>query len=141
MSDHEMSAVARLEAMRREVENWRKRRAKKGPKPSGLWAEAILLARELGVTRVADSLGMNHGALSRRLELTKVLNPSRESKPALSQFVDCTPAACATVTAVPATAHPMTVIELTSAAGERLTLRVSQQVDLGALVATFQARR
>jgi hypothetical protein len=138
MSDQETSAAARLETVRREVENWRKRRPKKGPRPTGLWAEAILLTRELGVTRVADSLGMNHGALSRRVELTKVLGPSRVSKPALSHFVDCTPAASATVASAP---QPLTVIELTSAAGERLTLRVSHQVDLTALVATFQARR
>lgn len=139
MSNQETSAAERLEAVRREVENWRKRRPKNGPRPTELWAEAIVLARELGVTRVADSLGMNHGALSRRLELSKVGNPSRLKKTALSQFVEFTPAA--TVTAGPAAPQALTVIELTSAAGERLTVRVSHQVDLGALVANFQARR
>ena len=138
MSDQETSAAARLETVRREVENWRKCRPKNGPKPTELWAEAILLARELGVSRVADSLGMSHGALSRRLELSKVLNTSRLSETALSQFVEFRPAA--TVAAGPAP-QPLTVIELTSAAGERLTVRVSHQVDLGALVANFQARR
>ena len=139
MSDEETSAAVRLEAVRRDVENWRKRRPKKSPRPTEQWTEAIVLARELGVTKVADSLGMNHGLLSRRLELSKVDNPSRLKKTALSQFVEVTPAA--TVTAGPAAPGPLTVIELTSAAGERLTVRVSHQVDLGALVANFQARR
>lgn len=137
MSDEKMGAAERLEAVRRDAEVWRKRRAKKSARPTEQWAKAIELAQELGVTKVADSLGMNHGLLSQRVELSKVRNPSRLKNTAMSQFVELTPAA--TVTTVPAA--PLTVIELTSASGERLTVRVSQQVDLGALVANFQARR
>ena len=111
MSDETTSAAERLEAVRREVETWRRRRRKNGPRPTELWGEAIVLARELGVTKVADSLGMNHGALSQRLELSEACNPSRLKKTALSQFVEFTPAA--TVTTEPAP-QPLTVIELTS---------------------------
>lgn len=139
MTGQGTSADARLEAVRREVENWRRCRTKKGPKPAEVWAEAVSLARELGVCRVADELGMSHGALSRRLDSSKVLKPSRAKETALSRFVEFTPSAPARAPAEKASSS--TVIELTSVTGERLTVRVSQSVDIGALVANFQARQ
>ncbi len=132
MTEKETSADARLEAVQKEIESWRRNRPKLGPMPEEQWAGAIALARELGVSRVAGVLGMNHGALSRRVDPSKVVGPKRTKQTALSKFVE--------VTQAPA-AKPSTVIELTSATGERLTIRVNQSVDLSALVAHFQARQ
>lgn len=133
MTEKEMSAAGRLEAVEKEIENWRRNRPKLCPMPAELWAEAISVARELGVSRVAGVLGMNHGALTRRMEPSKVVGPKRTKHTALSKFVEVTQAA--------APPKPNTVIELTSATGERLTIRVNQSVDLSALVAHFQAKQ
>jgi hypothetical protein len=135
MTETETSAAKRLEAARREVEGWRKGRAKMGPMPSALWAEAISLAKELGVGTVARAFDMNHGALARRVDPAKAaLRPKQTKRLALSQFVELPRA--------PLVAAPnSTVIELTSAAGDRLTVRVSQSLDIGALVANFKARQ
>jgi hypothetical protein len=137
-TEHE-TADRRLEEAQREIEGWRKSRVKLGPMPAKLWAEAISLARALGVARVAGKLEMNHGALSRRVGPSRIRKPLQENKTALSKFVEFTPSAPARVPVEKASTS--TVIELTSASGERLTLRVSQSVDIGALVANFQARQ
>ncbi len=135
MTEQETSGVKRLEAAQAEVENWRKSRTKLGPMPAALWTEAISLARELGVSKVATALAMSYGELSRRVD------PSREAlrrpapKTALSEFVEV-----AQTTLGRTSVQPSTVIELTSAAGERLTMRLNQNVDIGALVAKFHAR-
>lgn len=130
MSDEETSAEKRLEAAQRGIQSWRAGRLKLGPMPAELWAEAIALAGEVGVARVSRAMEMNHGALSRRVGASK---PSR-SRPAtaLSEFVE--------VSRARATARS-SVIELTSSSGSRLTVRLSEPVDVGLLLSQFQARQ
>ena len=129
MSDKKTSAETRLEAARKEIKSWRAGRPKLGPMPPGLWAEAIALSGELGVARVSREMEMNHGALSRRVDSST----SRPSS-ALSEFVE--------VSRSPPLATALsTVIELTSSSGSRLTVRLSQPVDVGLLLSQFQARQ
>ena len=138
MTEQETNAEKRLETVQKKVEGWRKSRSKLGPMPAELWAEAISLAREIGVSGVAGKLGMNHGALSSRVDPSRALRPRRRKRAGLSKFVEITTAP----EPLPVRAEkPSTVIELTSATGERLTVRMSQSVDIGALVANFQARQ
>ena len=133
MSDQETSAQTRLEAARREIKSWRAGRLKLGPMPTELWAEAIALSGELGVARVSRAMEMNHGALSRRVGSSKS-STSRPPSSALSEFVE--------VSRAPPLATALSaVIELTSSCGSRLTVRLSQPVDVGLLLSQFQARQ
>lgn len=137
MSKHETNTEERLEAARRGVKNWRAERVKLGPMPAELWAEAIALAGEVGVARVAGALEMNHGALSRRVDPQKPLS-RRRPRPSLarSEFVEVSRAL-----PLPLTKAVSTVIELTSNSGARLTVRLSEPVDVGLLLSQFQARQ
>jgi hypothetical protein len=58
--------IAALEALRREIEIWRKTRAKVGPMAEGLWSAATKLGNELGIGKVADVLGLGYYALRKR---------------------------------------------------------------------------
>lgn len=131
MSEQDTSAETRLAAARREIMSWRAGRPKQGPMPAELWAKAIALAGEVGVARVSRALEMNHGALSRRVDSKQ---PSRRRpSAALSEFVEVS-------RAPPLANAATTVIELTSSSGSRLTVRLSQPVDVGLLLSQFQAR-
>jgi|CXWL01.1.fsa_nt_gi hypothetical protein len=134
MSKQETSTEERLEAARRGIKSWRAGRLKLGPMPSELWAEAIALAGEVGVARVSGALEMNHGALSRRVDPQKASSSPRRSSLARREFVE--------VSRAPAPVKAVsTIIELTSAAGSRLTVRLSEPVDVGLLLSQFQARQ
>ncbi len=133
MSDQETSAEQRLEVARREIKNWRAGRLKLGPMPPELWAKAIALAGEVGVARVSRAMEMNHGALSRRCASS---SPKSRPSSALSEFVEVS-----RVVTPPLANAVTTVIELTSSSGSRLTVRLSQPVDVGLLLSQFQARQ
>ena len=134
MTEHETSVEKRLEAARKEIEGWRARRAKMGPMSAELWAEAIALAGELGVGRVSRELEMNHGALTRRVGPTLAVAKKSRRATARSEFVEVSKA-------VAAERGLSAVIELTSVSGNRMTVRLSEPVDVGALVAQFQAQQ
>ena len=103
---------------------------------SELWEEAIALAGEVGVARVSGALEMNHGALSRRVDPQKSSSRRRPRRSlAHSEFVEVSRAA------LPVAKTVSTVIELTSASGNRLTVRLSEPVDVGLLLSQFQARQ
>lgn len=137
MTEQETSAEQRLEAAEKEIRHWRETRPKLGPMPAQLWAEAIALAKVLGAGPVSRKLDLNYGALSRRADPTKVReSKGHGKKTALSGFVEVTQA---TPAATSLSAN--TVIELTSASGNRLTVRLSQAVDVSALLSQFQGRQ
>lgn len=137
MTGQESSAEKRLEEVEREIKRWRGTRLKLGPMPEQLWAEAIGLAKELGAGPVSRKLDLNYGALSRRADPTKVRRPKeRGKKTALSEFVEVTQGA-----PVATSPTPNTVIELMSASGNRLTVRLSQTVDVSVLLNQFQGRQ
>jgi hypothetical protein len=60
--------AARLTQLRRRIERWRLRRAKRSPMPAEPWTAATELARELGVYRVARELRVGYGSLKERLD-------------------------------------------------------------------------
>lgn len=134
MSEHEENVETRLEAAREAITGWRAGRAKLGPMPAPLWGEVIALARELGVGRVSRELQMNHGAISRQVDPKSAAAKKSPSPAARSEFVE--------VPKPPLMAKQIgTVIELTSASGNRLTVRLSESVDVGLLLSQFQARQ
>ena len=117
------------------VKSWRAERLKLGPMPAELWAEAIALAGEVGVARVSGALEMNHGALSRRVDPQRSTRHRPRASLAQREFVEVSRAALPPAKAV------STIIELTSASGGRLTVRLSEPVDVGLLLSQFQARQ
>ncbi len=130
MSEHEARVEKRLEAARREIQDWRAGRVKLGPMPKQLWAEAVKLAGEVSVARAARELELDHGGLSKRVSPKRLSGLGRST--ASSEFVE--------VSKAPPVARAMSaVIELTSAAGNRLTVRLSEPVDVGQLMSQFQA--
>ena len=62
---------ARLEAVRRRFEVWRRTRRGRERIPVGLWASAVKLAEVYGVCRTAQALHLNYTALKDRIEATR----------------------------------------------------------------------
>jgi len=83
--EYRRSGVA---ALRHRIEAWRSTcTGPQGRMPERLWREAVLLAGEHGLERVASSLGLNRLALKRRLGTLEPAGSVRE-RPV---FLDVTP--------------------------------------------------
>src|SRR5258708_37606519 len=61
------SAGRRVERVRAKIERWRGRRRRGSAMPEHLWAEAVELARGLGVYGVMRALGVNYLSLKKRV--------------------------------------------------------------------------
>ncbi len=57
-----------LEQARQRFERWRKVRPSLSPIPKGLWALAVKMAQEHGVSRTAQALRLNYHTLKERLQ-------------------------------------------------------------------------
>ncbi|MGH8650301.1 MAG: hypothetical protein ACREUP_13520 [Burkholderiales bacterium] len=58
-----------LEQTRRRITRWRETRTHRGaPMPAALWAAAIALARQHGLSTTARTLRIDYGALKKRLD-------------------------------------------------------------------------
>jgi hypothetical protein len=58
---------ARVEAVRRRIEQWRRVRERRSPMPAPLWAAAVTLAAEHGVYPIARALRLNYPTLQARV--------------------------------------------------------------------------
>ena len=58
---------ARVEAVRRRIEHWRRVRQRRSPMPAALWAAAVALAAEHGVYPIARALRLNYETLKARV--------------------------------------------------------------------------
>jgi hypothetical protein len=105
---------ARLEQVRRRVEDWRRTRGRLGRMPEELWGAAVELAREHGAYGTARGLGINYGTLRKRMgaRLKRSAGPR-------SEFVELSPGLG--IGGAPASA----VVELSSSGGEKLTIRLA----------------
>jgi len=75
-----------LSGIRRQFESWRKSRKRGTRIPEALWRAAVEAAREHGVSKAAQELGLDYYGLKKRLESTAELC---ESEPAAEQgFVE-----------------------------------------------------
>jgi|SRR5438309_1257252 len=68
-----------LEQARRRFERWRKVRPSLSPIPKPLWALAVKIAQEHGVSRTAQTLRLNYHALKERLPAERLPQPSGHS--------------------------------------------------------------
>ena len=128
-------AKRRLEIAQQSIGEWRRNRVKHGRMPVELWNEATALARVLGINRVSQVLNINHGQLSRRTHETGG-DKGEPAKASLSHFLEVKPEPVAEE------GGSNSVIELSTASGARLTIRLgsTSRVDLGALLVNFSAR-
>jgi hypothetical protein len=113
----------RLYELKGRIEYWRQTRTKKSPMPSELWNEAVQLTPTLGWSCVAEALGLNHERLKQHCT-------EAERAP---EFIEVDGAQLFG-------AATGSVVELTSASGERLTIRLGpgSKLDVAEVVEAFQ---
>ncbi|MDH5658822.1 MAG: hypothetical protein OEY17_05725 [Nitrosopumilus sp.] len=128
-------ALRRVDRVRRQIVRWRSKKERRtAPMPAGLWDEAAVLARELGVHRVKRALGLNYEALKRRVE--GVGTGGRVARVAPPGFVELKgPGLAGLARAV--------VVEISDADGSRLTIQLGSgsDVDVAGLVEVFRRRK
>lgn len=116
------SGTPDLVTARREIERWRRTRAKVSPMPEPLWETAVGLVEMHGVRGTAVGLGICYKSLRKRLAATAT---RALEKTASRPFVEVRPIATpAWIADVPEASAPI-VLELSGVAGQRLTLRLS----------------
>ena len=129
-----------LEALRDQVEAWRGARPRTRSMPEALWSEAVLMARELGVYRVARTLRLNFDTLKRRAGSTSPRGRRRDATrapflPARTDFVEVKGLGQVSSAAV---GHE-TVVEVVACDGARLSIRLKcASADVAALIHAFR---
>lgn len=131
----EAERPARLEQLRGRIERWRRTRTKHGPMPESLWQEAATLARSLGVCPVSRALGIGYESLQQRAADAPPAALARPASAAAVRFVELSGAQVGSPVAG-------TVVELQSADGLRLTIRLSPgtSVDLAAVIGALRGQ-
>lgn len=114
---------ARVKPIRRQIEHWRQKRAKRSPMPEPLWRAAVGLAREYGVYAAAQALQLSYDSLRRRAEAVGGARRRRRDRgpgpEPLATFVEL-PAALSS----PPPGPGGLVVEVVGACGQRLTVRL-----------------
>lgn len=127
---------AAVTELRDRIEYWRQTRERRTTMPPDLWAAAATLAKRHGVYRVAHGTGVSFDGLKRRMAEAAGRSATVSSPAA---FVELSGAHLLSDTMSPG---PGTVVELSDAAGTRLTIRLGRQVelDMAGLVTAFRQR-
>ena len=122
-----------LKELRGRLDHWRSNRTSRGV-PEELWKAAVEFAKVHGVSRVAQGLGLNYGALRRRVDDTK----RRRGEGAVTKpsFVEVEVGALASQ-------ETECIVELEDRKKGKMTIRLrgTSGVDVAALAATFWKRR
>ncbi len=126
MTRSRIEVSTELAELQQRVRTWRATRPKLAPMPEQLWQAAAVLARRIGVSRVATALGLGFTRLKQRASDAPV---SARRGPA---FIELAP--------VHAVASEPVVVEVRAADGMRVTLRLpaSQVLDLRDVVAALR---
>ncbi len=124
---------AAIERARERIEHWRATRDKRTHMPKALWRAAAAVGQDHGLWAVSQALRVNYESLKKRVEQ---MSPSE--LPAAAGFVELD--AAQLVSRPGQTA--MTVIELMSEDGAKLTVRLEGQEapDVSALARAFWER-
>jgi hypothetical protein len=125
---------ARIEPVRRQIEHWRQKRAKRSPMPEPLWRAAVGLAREHGVYAAAQALRLSYDSLRRRAEAVGVARRMRRDRGHVQEppamFVELPPA----LSIAPAGPSGL-VVEVVGSSGQRLTVRLrGGELDVAELI-------
>lgn len=119
--------------LRERVERWRRTRRGHGPMPAELWAEAVAIARKHGLYETARGVGIDYGALAKRMR-----NEPRHLEAERSvavEFVEWTGAEVLGQVA----ASTGAVVEMSDPGGRQVIVRVGagERVDIPGIVAAF----
>lgn len=129
--------------LERRIEAWRRSRRGGEPMPEALWRAARELARVHGPTATARRLRLHYGRLKERLEGDDAGAPTAGA--VAGGFVDLGPAGAlfAGSPSSRSASVPEIVIEVVSAAGERLTIRLpaDREVDVVGVVREARGQR
>ena len=122
-----------LKELRGQLDHWRSNRTGRNV-PGEFWKAAVEFAKVHGVSRVAQGLGLNYGALRRRLD--KAQECSVAGPEGKSAFVEVE---LGTV----GSQETECVVELEDRKKGKMTIRLrgTSGVDVAALAATFWKRR
>ena len=122
---------ARLEAVRRRFEQWRRTHRPRSRLPNGLWAAAVKMAGVYGLYRTARALPVEYYSPKQRVELQAVARGRREPGP-VATFLELPPPAL--------TGTCEYMLELEDAAGSkmRVSLKAAASPDLTALCRAFR---
>lgn len=118
------------------IERWRSTRRKVSPMPAELWAAAVSLAREHGVSMTSRVLGLSYRSLKNRMADSAPRVGRRRRAPV--GFVELPPGSV-TNDSTPAAA----VLELCASDGAKLVVRLRESADLNlpGLAEAFWRRR
>jgi len=118
-----------LERVRKQFEDWRRRRTSRSAIPEGWWAAAVGAARQCGVHRTAAALRLDYYRLKHRVEAVDASSATSPS-PASATFVELAPGA---------SRGPECEVELENADGGKMRMRLQGATpsDLAALVRSF----
>jgi hypothetical protein len=136
MADQRARQVtAEVKRVRERIERWRKARVPGGSMPGGLWAAAVALGRRNGVYPTAQALGVDFGALRRRLAERDAREDAGGRDP--GGFVELRGAQLLGVNAAAGS-----MVEVSDRTGLRLTIRLTSNapLDVAGLVACFCER-
>jgi len=106
---------ARLEAVRRRFEHWRRTRERRSCIPDPLWSAAVKLCATYGIYRTAQTLRLNPDSLKKHVASTDGNGSTSREAPAT--FVELVPSgpSCA----------PECMIELEDRRGAKMRIRLS----------------
>lgn len=123
----------RVQRVKARVDRWRSKRKRCSPMPEGLWNEATVLARELGVHRIKCALGLNYETLKKRAQKTGDPGGAWEKAPG---FVELRGAELVGPSRG-------AVVEVHDALGGRLTIHLGtgSDLDVAGLVEAFRGQR
>jgi hypothetical protein len=115
-----------VEQLRQGIEEWRKTRVKRTAMPDQLWQGAVAVARKHGIYAAARDLRISYDALKARVD-----GKRKASKPQVSAFVKLEPVLPLGVGG--------SAVELVSAGGAKLTIRLAAnaELDMAELVRDF----
>jgi hypothetical protein len=142
MQAEKMSAEpAALEALRDRIEAWRGARPRTRAMPEALWNEAAVLAREVGVYRVAHALKLSFDTLKRRVGSMDAHQRGVTARalhlPTRTDFVEVKGLADVGISG---SGHD-TVVEVVACDGARLSIRLKcASADVAALIHAFRGR-
>lgn len=134
MGRRKRALPAPVEALRGQLEKWRKRRSSLRERiPEALWQSAARLAREHGVHPIASALRLNYDHLKRRVSTgSETAVACQTSEPAFVELEVGQPSS---------EAH--CVVELEDRRGAKMTIRLegSSGVDVVGLAGAFWRKR